>query len=145
MAEAFGVAASALAIVELSAKIISQCLQYSRDVRHAKNDIARVEKEVTNLSTVMKRLHDLLDSPHGIRLQTFQEVRDALEDGRSQLGSLHDKLIPGKGRQAMRQFGLRALKWPFDSKEVEKILQELARCMQPVTTALQIDQTWVTP
>ncbi|KAI0388371.1 WD40-repeat-containing domain protein [Xylariaceae sp. FL0594] len=41
----------------------------------------------------------------------------------------------------MTRFGLRALKWPFESKEVDKILQELARCMQPVTTALQIDQT----
>ncbi|KAI8633781.1 WD40-repeat-containing domain protein [Xylariaceae sp. FL1651] len=140
MAEAFGVAASALAVAELSTKIISQCLQYSQDVKHAKDDIARVRKEVTNLSTVMERLHDLLDSPHGARLQTSQEVRDALVDGRSQLENLHDKLAPSKIRQAMKQFGLRALKWPFDSKEVEKIIHKLARCMQPVTTALQIDQ-----
>ncbi|KAI1357125.1 hypothetical protein F5Y08DRAFT_348063 [Xylaria arbuscula] len=140
MAEAFGVAASALAVAELSAKIISQCLQYSRAVKHAKDDVEQVTKEVRNCNTVAKKLRNLLDGPHGTRLEASQELRGALEDGQSQLKSLLDKITPGKGRQAMTRFGFRALKWPFDSKEVEKILQNLARCMQPVTTALQIDQ-----
>ncbi|RYP48397.1 hypothetical protein DL768_005716 [Monosporascus sp. mg162] len=141
MAEAFGVAASALAVTEISAKVISLCLQYSRDVKHAKGDIERVNEGVANWKTVVEELQVLLDSPHGIRLQTSQKLRDALTGGRSQLGSLHDKLTPSTRRQAMKQFGFRALKWPFESTEVEKILQDLARCMQPVTTALQIDQT----
>jgi hypothetical protein len=141
MAEVFGATANALAVIELSAKVVTLCLQYSRDVRHAKNDIEQVNKEVTNWKTAVKELQDLLDSPHGTRLQTTQKLHDALEGGRAQLRSLHDKLTPSTRRQAMKQFGLRSLKWPFDSKEVEKILQEFARCMQPVATALQIDQT----
>jgi hypothetical protein len=141
MADAFGVAASALAVTELSVKVISLCLQYSRAVRHAKDDIERVIKEVTNLKTVVRTLQGLLDSPQGTRLRTSQKLCDGLKRGQSQLGSLLDKLTPGKTRQKMTRFGLRALKWPFESKEVEKILQELARCMQLVTTALQIDQT----
>jgi hypothetical protein len=141
MAEAFGVAASALAVTEISVKVISLCLQYSRAVKHAKDDIERVDKDVTNLKIVVKDLQDLLDSPDGTRLQTSQKLRDALEGSRAQLGSLLDRLTPSRRRQAMKQFGLCSLKWPFDSKEVEKILQALARCMQPVTTALQIDYT----
>ncbi|KAJ3568906.1 hypothetical protein NPX13_g6262 [Xylaria arbuscula] len=140
MAEAFGVAASALAVAELSAKIISQCLQYSRAVKHAKKDVERVTEQVTTWNTVAKKLQDLLDGPHRTRLEASEEVRGALKDCRRQLGSLLDRLTPGKGRQAMTRFSIRALKWPFDSKEVEKILQDLSRCMQPVTTALQIDQ-----
>jgi hypothetical protein len=140
MAEAFGVAASALAVVELSAKVISQCLHYSRAVKHAKSDVERIIKEVTGWNTVAKELQNLLDGPHRTRLQTSQELRGALEDGQSQLISLLDRLAPGKRRQAMTRFGIRALKWPFDSKEVERILQDLSRCMQPVTAALQIDQ-----
>ncbi|KAJ3557561.1 hypothetical protein NPX13_g9900 [Xylaria arbuscula] len=132
--------ASALAVAELSAKIISQCLQYSRAVKHAKKDVERVTEQVTTWKTVAKKLQDLLDGPHRTRLQASEEVRGALKDCRRQLGSLLDRLTPGKGRQAMIRFGIRALKWPFDNKEVEKILQDLARCMQPITTALQIDQ-----
>ncbi|KAI1182338.1 hypothetical protein F5B17DRAFT_435720 [Nemania serpens] len=141
MAEAFSVAASTLAVGELSAKIIKLCLQYSRDVKHAKDDIERVIKEVTNWKTIAEKLRDLLDSPQGTRLQASLDMRGALEDSRSQLGSLHEKLTPDKRRQAMSRVGLRALKWPFDSKEVEKILQNLSRRMQLARTALQIDQT----
>ncbi|KAI0804240.1 hypothetical protein GGR55DRAFT_659124 [Xylaria sp. FL0064] len=141
MAEVFGVAASALAVAELSAKIISQCLQYSRAVKHAKDDVERVTKEVRNWEAVMKEIKDLLDSPQGTRLRTSQKLCDALEGGRSRLEGLLDKLTPGKTRQTMTRFGFRALKWPFDSKEVERILQDLARYMQPITTALQLDQT----
>ncbi|KAI0192760.1 hypothetical protein EV127DRAFT_386433, partial [Xylaria flabelliformis] len=141
MAEPFGVTASALAVAELSAKVISQCLQYSRAVKHAKDDVERVTEQVTNWKTVAKKLQDLLDGPHRTRLQTSQEVRGALKDGRRQLGSLHDKLTSSKTRQKMTRFGFRALKWPFDSKEVEKILQDLSESMQLVAMALQLDQT----
>jgi hypothetical protein len=141
MAEAFGVAASALAVAELSAKIILQCFEYSRAVKHAKDDVERVLKEVRNWEAVMKEIKDLLDSPQGTRLRTSQKLCDSLEGGRSRLEGLLDKLIPGKTRQTITRFGFRALKWPFNSKEIEKILQDLSRCMQPVTTALQLDQT----
>ncbi|KAI1124256.1 WD40-repeat-containing domain protein [Nemania abortiva] len=140
MAEAFGVAASALAVAELSAKVISLCLQYSREVKHARDDIERTIKNVTNFQTVAKELEDLLNGPHREQLQASQKLRDALEGSQVQLGSLHDKLIPSKTRQKMSKLGVRALKWPFESKEIEKVLQELVRCMEPVTIALQIDE-----
>ncbi|KAM6505253.1 hypothetical protein FSOLCH5_014486 [Fusarium solani] len=41
----------------------------------------------------------------------------------------------------MRRFGLRALKWPFDSKEVSDIVSNLERYERTITLGLQIDQT----
>ncbi|KAI3318812.1 vegetative incompatibility protein HET-E-1 [Xylariaceae sp. AK1471] len=141
MGDAFSVAASALAVAELSAKVISLCLQYSREVKHAKENIERVKKEIATWKNVVEALQSLLKSPDGTNLQISQDLPDALEGGRAQLEWVYEKLAPSRRRQAMKQFGLRALKWPFNSKEVEKIVKELARCMQPVTTALQVDQT----
>ncbi|KAI0112494.1 WD40-repeat-containing domain protein, partial [Nemania sp. FL0031] len=141
MAEVFGVAASALAVAELSVKVISLCLQYSKEVKHARGDIERVTKHVENLETVTRKLNELLRGPHQTQLQASQKLGDTLKGSQAQLRSLHEKLTPRKERGLMGKFSFRALKWPFESKEVEKILRELAGYAQPIITALQIDQT----
>ncbi|KAJ4230714.1 hypothetical protein NW757_013979 [Fusarium falciforme] len=43
----------------------------------------------------------------------------------------------------MRRFGLRALRWPFDSKEVTGIISNLERYSQTIMWCLQIDQTTI--
>ncbi|KAH7176198.1 hypothetical protein EDB81DRAFT_850169, partial [Dactylonectria macrodidyma] len=40
----------------------------------------------------------------------------------------------------MRRFGVRALKWPFDSKSMERTIQDLSRCRENISLALDIDQ-----
>lgn len=47
--EGIGAAASIIAIVELSAKVASVILQYSKDVKNAGDDIHRLRKAVTDL------------------------------------------------------------------------------------------------
>ncbi|KAI0014441.1 hypothetical protein F4779DRAFT_11125 [Xylariaceae sp. FL0662B] len=146
MAEILGVAASAMTVIELSAKIASLCLKYSKGVRHAKDDIDRVNKEVINLKRVSEEVQSLLDGPQGARLKASQRLHDALEEGQYQLQRLHhelapNELTPGKRRWWINRFELRALEWPLESKDVEKIVQDLARCMQTITMSLQVDQT----
>ncbi|KAJ1322838.1 hypothetical protein MN608_11684 [Microdochium nivale] len=41
----------------------------------------------------------------------------------------------------MRRFGLRSLKWPFGSKEVDQLLASLERHERTILLGLQIDQT----
>lgn len=43
----------------------------------------------------------------------------------------------------MRQFGLRALKWPFSSKDTQAIVATLERYQRAIAFGLQIDQTCV--
>lgn len=140
MAEVFGVAASALAVIELSAKVVQLCLKYLEAVKHAKEDIDRIIKEVASLKEVADGLRALLDGPRATKLNTLQQLRDALGDCRSQLESLDGKLAPSNTRRFMRRVGLSSFKWPFENEEIEKILQGLARCTQTLTAALQIDQ-----
>ena len=57
------------------------------------------------------------------------------------LDKLKTQLEPSNTRKAMSQFGVRALKWPFTSKEVEKFIASLESYEQTYTLALLADQT----
>jgi hypothetical protein len=62
----------------------------------------------------------------------------SLEQCLRELGGLKSELESGK---AMSRFGVRALKWPFTSKQVEKIVSSLEGHEHTFTLAFQIDQT----
>jgi len=49
------------------------------------------------------------------------------------------KLEAGQGKNKMKQFGLMALKWPFSSKDVEKLLTTIARNKATFNLALTVD------
>lgn len=140
--EAVGVAASITALIDLSAKIASVCLQYSKDVKNAKDDILRLLQEVNSLRSTSDDVKRLLDGPKGTRLKSSQKLSSAVNNSQCKLEKIRQELEPRGTRKAMSRVGIRALKWPFSSKDVEKSVQELTRCTQSMTLALQIDQTY---
>ncbi|GAP85276.2 putative vegetative incompatibility protein HET-E-1 [Rosellinia necatrix] len=144
MAEAFGVSASALAVAELSAKVVALCFRYSQEVRHAKKDIERVIDEVRNMEKLATDLRALLDTDQRTKLESLGRLKGALSDLQSKLNDLHDKPAPRHTQRVMGRLGIRALKWPFESKDVERILGGFTSCIQLLTTALHIDQTRAT-
>ncbi|KAH6645586.1 hypothetical protein BKA67DRAFT_664640 [Truncatella angustata] len=85
MAEVFGTAASALAVIELAAKIVKLCAQYGKDVSNARDDIGRINMEVTNLNAVIESVRQLLDGPQGTKLRTAEKLQSTLQDGQAQL------------------------------------------------------------
>ncbi|KAI3572621.1 hypothetical protein IWW34DRAFT_637073 [Fusarium oxysporum f. sp. albedinis] len=141
MAEALGVASSVIAVVELSVKVLSLCLQYSREVKNAKDDIEKLRKEVATFKVTADGLKALLETPHGKELKTSRQLVSVIEDGHSTLGKVEQRLRPSTGRKAMSRFGMRALKWPFESKDVQGTIQDLERCRGNISLALNIDQT----
>jgi hypothetical protein len=141
MAEAFGVAASALTVVELLAAVIKMCTKYLKDVSNARDDIIRLQREATSLGYIAESVQRLLKVPQESRLATTEKLDLALKEGRIELEQLQLQLSPGKGKTVMRRFGLGALKWPFSSKDLEKRVQDLSRYTQTISTALQVDQT----
>lgn len=139
--DGLGVAANVIAVVELSAMIASLCVQYSLAVKHAKADIERLGEEVNSVTELLRGVQRLLQRPDNPQLSTSQKLRDALRDCFSQLTHLDTKLDPGKTRKTMSRLGIRALKWAFESKGVEKVINDLERCKQTISLALQVDQT----
>jgi hypothetical protein len=129
-------AASVIAVVDLSAKIASRCFQYSVAVKNAKEDIGRLRGEVSRIGDVLGGAKKLLEGPEEMCLLTSQTLSDSLKGCSVQLEKLNRRLELSNTRKAMSRLGVRALKWPFTSKEVEKIVADLERYKQTFSLAL---------
>jgi hypothetical protein len=60
-----------------------------------------------------------------------------------QLQTLEKRLHPSTSRKAMSRIGLRALKWPFESNEVDLLINNLKKNTDIMLLSLQVDQTSV--
>jgi hypothetical protein len=134
-------AASVVAVIDISAKIASLCYQYSVAVKNAKDDIERVRKKVSDITYILEKIKQLLDSQDKTRLSTTQGLFGSLKQCLEELKSLEAKLDPGKTRKTMSRFGFRALKWPFTSKQVDKVVLDLEGYKRTFNLTLQVDQT----
>jgi len=141
--EAVGVAANVIAIIDLSAKVASLLVQYSKDVKNAKDDIAQLHHEVSRMKVASESVQQLIEGPNGARLETSQKMLVALGHSKALLTGLEQKLGFGRKQKAMKRIGFRALKWPFESSDVAKRVQDLMRCSNDISLAIQIDQTYV--
>ena len=137
-------AASVIAVIDISAKVASLCFQYSVAVKDAKSGIGRLQQKVTNIKSILEDLQQLVDK-QGSQLPSTHRLLESLNECQQQLqgleGRLKANLEPSGHRKAMRTLGFRALKWPFTSKEVEKVIQYLESCGNTFNHALQVDQT----
>ncbi|KAF2467852.1 uncharacterized protein BDR25DRAFT_291261 [Lindgomyces ingoldianus] len=134
-------AASVIAVVDISAKVASLCFQYSVAVKDAKADIERLYRKVTDIKNVLEKLQQLLDKQEKSQLSTTRKTVDSLKECHQQLQGLKGQLEPSGGRRAMQRVGVRALKWPFTSKQVEKMVVSLEQYEHTFSLALQVDQT----
>jgi hypothetical protein len=134
-------AASVTAVIDISAKIISICYQYSIAVKDAKDDVQRVQRKVGDIAHVLEKLKQLFDSQDETRLSTTHGLLDSLNQCLQGLEEMKAELDPGKTRKTMSRIGFRALKWPFTSKHVDKIVSDLKGYEQTFTLAIQVDQT----
>ncbi|KAM6513857.1 hypothetical protein FALCPG4_015064 [Fusarium falciforme] len=143
MAEAVALAASVIAIIDLSAKVAKLCSDYSTAVGNARADITRLQSQLGNLGECLQGARRLPNDPNNQSLAASRKLVDSIDGCTSELVQVQNRLDPGKARKAMRRFGLRALRWPFDSKEVSGIISNLERYSQTIMWCLQIDQTTI--
>lgn len=136
-------AASIIAVIQLSESVVRICGSYINAVKDAKNDIEHLQREVVNLTEVLGKLSDLINSPNGSKLSTSQNLSNDLTECFSKLTTIEKKIDPGKRGKAMSKLGVRALRWPLKRKEVEEATRGLERCKQSLNLALQVDQTYV--
>ncbi|KAF2835972.1 hypothetical protein M501DRAFT_1007778 [Patellaria atrata CBS 101060] len=122
------IVASVIAMINLSMKVTTLCFEYS-------------QAEVDHIKDVFKDLQRLLQGPDGATLSVSQRISLSIKDCLSQLEKLEDQLKLGNTRKVMRRLRVRALKWPFTSKQIEKIISSLKRYEQTISLALQVDQT----
>ena len=133
--------ASIIAVIDISAKVAALCLQYASAVKDASNDIQRLQKKVEDVRSILEALEQRLERPDGPRLLATSKLAKSLQGCQESLQYLNTELEPSKTRKTMSRFGARALKWPFRSKGVEKIVADLEKYEQAFSLSLQIDHT----
>ncbi|KAG5658696.1 hypothetical protein KAF25_010877 [Fusarium avenaceum] len=138
MAEALGVASSVIAVVDLSAKVISWCVRYAQDVSHAKEDKKRLAEELTRLNLASVNARNLLDGPHGSKLKASHALYLATVRSQSQLRRIESRLVGGSGQGKV---SFEALKWPFKNKDLQSVIQDVRQCTEAIYSALEVDQT----
>ena len=141
--EGLGVVANVIAVVDLSAKVATLCFQYSKDVFSARADIERLRTQVEHLTIALRATQRLIEGTKGVSLLTSQALAGSFRNCMADLERLGKKLAPNPVRTVMRRYGVRALKWPFTSKDVEQLLADLERHEKNITLGLQVDQTYV--
>jgi phage-related minor tail protein len=140
MMEPLSGAASVIAVIQLTGKIVEICGGYINKAKNARQDILQLQQEIWGLTEVLKMLDNLLRGPDGLRLTTSQKLFDDVEKCSSTLTELKEKIDPDTTQGPMRRLGLRALKWPLKRGEVVEAINDIEGYQSLFSLALQVDQ-----
>ncbi|KAH0537945.1 hypothetical protein FGG08_005395 [Glutinoglossum americanum] len=136
-------AAGVIAVVQLADRTLTLCGKYALAVKDAKEDIKRLMNEVEAFRRVLESVDDMASSG-ATKSYTSNSLLEVLSEPiakcRAELDDLIIRLDPSKGRKLMSHLGLRALKWPFKSKDITKIIETLDRHKGTIILALNMDQ-----
>ena len=138
--DGLSVAASLIAVVQLSAQVFSLCQEYYIGVKHARDEIQRLSNEVLAIHEILENISDLLDGPDTAKFSTLallDKKNGPAQQCAAQLQEIKTQLDPNEG---MRKLGRRALKWPLKSDNVNKMVLALERYKSTFTLALTTDQ-----
>lgn len=141
MAE-IGLAASIIAVIQLTGTVTSFSYGYISGVKRAPKDLGELLNELGSLSKVLVELQNLVDKPQGpgqpqlTTLQTLNSKDGPLEGIAAELKVLLAKLKPRKGfRKAIQN-----LKWPLKETETMQHIARIERHKNLFVFALTADQ-----
>ena len=115
-------------------------------MKSTRKDIQHLRNKVTSLHDILINIVDLADAPSSAKLTILgllNQPGGPVQQCQRELIGLTAKLEPGQGKDKMKQFGLRALKWPFSSKDIDKAIKAIGRYKATFSLALTADQTCV--
>ncbi|KAA6412604.1 MAG: vegetative incompatibility HET-E-1 [Lasallia pustulata] len=133
--------ASVVALIEISVKVASLCAEYYSYMKSAEKDIDQFHLEVKALIKVLQNLYQLAQKPGAAKLFTLNALGQYIKSCKSELTHIKERLEPGNGQKTMSRIGIRALKWPFENKELAKVMNVLGRYKSIFSIALNVDQT----
>jgi ankyrin repeat protein len=138
------IAASVIAIIQLSGKVTSLCWEYRSAVKGARRDITRILDEVNSLRTVLESLVTLAENddqdnePALSTLRSLAKPNGTLHNCQVELVHLEKELR--KYAPATRKRGNSTFSWPFKEKEMSNHLSHIATLKQNLQLALITDQ-----
>lgn len=141
MAELLGVTASIIAVLQISESVISACYQYYRAAKGAKKEIVMVINTVSDLKSTLSNLHALLDyaSPEESQLAFLTSISPALDRCEDLVKKVASRLgvdVTNMGPQNIAINFRQKLTWPWEAKDVTKVLDTIEKQKTILTIAL---------
>lgn len=130
-----------LAAVTTSATVITLVSRYYSGVKNAREEVERFSALVEEIHSVLQKVQAHTSGPNAARLPASEPAVAAIEQSLREITELEEKLTPKMGRKMMKRVGLRALKWPFTSKQMDEYITKLERRKAMLSLALNADQT----
>ena len=127
-----------IAIVQVSAKVISSCYEYQSVIRHASTEIDRILQEIGDLRNMMERL--LQTATKGSN--KMENLQDIAKPGHALQSCLHDlEYLQHELKDPLKRYKkrLRPLVWPLQEKQVSKVLSSIGRAREAVMLAISAD------
>ena len=135
MAEALGLAASVITVVDLFVKVGALCSVYCASPGTARREARYILNEADKFAATLKDVERLLAGPSGAKIEAFQNVRRGVADCRLQLDDLAATLEQGTR--------WKRITWPLKKEEVADIVKKLERCRAAISMDLQVNQVYV--
>ncbi|KAK5241339.1 hypothetical protein LTR40_010102, partial [Exophiala xenobiotica] len=147
MAEAIGLAASVIAVVEIAGRIASVCKSLIETVRDYPRDLRLIFVETGSLKVIFESLLFLNedDPADSVTLQRLRGSNGPVEGCKAVMDQLN-RLFPsdslrisqtkGANRQKL-QTTLTSLAWPLKAERARKLLDEMMRYKSTISVALQ--------
>ncbi|KAF8532006.1 hypothetical protein JB92DRAFT_2781150, partial [Gautieria morchelliformis] len=140
MAAALGLAASIIAVLQLTGASISACYSYGSRVKNASRDKKRIIDQLFGLQKVLETIRGLVEDDEAAASARLPALNELLLRCRGELASLNTTL----GRDLGRKGRMQALVWPLKESEVHKTLAKLGKLQDLLTTTMDVDQTRLT-
>ncbi|UZP36484.1 hypothetical protein NXS19_004300 [Fusarium pseudograminearum] len=127
--EGLGIAASVIAVVDISLKVISSCSKYAQEVKSSKDGRARLLQAVTALYLESDKVRDLLLSTKGSKLRASRQLYSEIGSSEIQLRELEKQLSQSRS----------SLKWPLRKEKLESAIYCIEKSTKTMVDMLQID------
>jgi DNA anti-recombination protein RmuC len=129
--------ATIIALVEVSGALVSLALGYFSKVKSAKEDIGRLITEVTTFQNTLKGIQKKLQDSDVSILSASNSLSELASACLSRLKDVENTLNEAMKKSKWGPF--RSLKWPFTSREVDQIINDLERYKNTISLELQAD------
>ncbi|KAJ4219305.1 hypothetical protein NW760_012644 [Fusarium oxysporum] len=140
MAEVLGIAASVIAVVDLLAKVVSLCSQYSDQV-NARDDIEQLSEAIVALETTTKKMLTYILGRRGMDPEASQQLRSVMRKSHSRFERLKQQLQPSNSLKITGSSDLPVIDWQFTREDVEETVRGLERCRRRIDTSrIELDQ-----
>lgn len=144
MAEAFGIAAGVLTVIDLSVKVISKCKHLIETTKDAPKDLRQIFIEISPLKATLESLKFLsdTDSEFSGTLQSLNEVEGAVRGCHNAVDELSKELDglsisqSSQATQGKRQMLKGSLKWCLKESRAQKLLDDAVRHKSTISLAL---------